>query len=137
MPTETTIAHLREEIAELYSVGARGFAVLPVKIPAFGDVAIRLNPVLAELAATLRLEGATIRLSHWGEFFDKVMEHAASYGITNTKAACAGRAIFDQDETPKGDPKTFYFFHEGHPSTAVHQIVGEKLAQEILEEKRS
>ena len=56
---------------------------------------------------------------------------SAAHGIVNTTGACAGRAIFDQDATPVGDPATFFFYHEGHPSTAVHRIVGKKLFEEI------
>jgi len=59
------------------------------------------------------------------------MEHPAAYGIANTTSACAGRAIFDQDATPAGDPTTYFFYHDGHPSTAVHRIVGKKLFEEI------
>ena len=59
------------------------------------------------------------------------MGHPASYGIANTTDACAGRALFDQDPTPVGDPGTFFFYHEGHPSTAVHRIVGKKLFEEL------
>ena len=31
------------------------------------------------------------------------------------------------------DPQTtlFFFYHDGHPSTAVHRIVGQKLFEEI------
>ncbi len=36
-----------------------------------------------------------------------------------------------QDLTPLGDPSTYFFYHEGHPSTAVHRIVGKKLFEEI------
>jgi phospholipase/lecithinase/hemolysin len=136
--TEATITNLKEEIAELHGVGARSFALalLPVRIPAFSAVGRRLNPALAELATTLQLEGATIRVSQWGRFFDEVMENPSAYGITNTTDACAGRALFEQDPTPQGDPKTFYYYHAGHPSTAVHQVVGEKLAREVLGEPR-
>ena len=70
-------------------------------------------------------------LNHWGPAFDDVMEHPAAHGIVNTTSACAGRAIFDQDPTPVGDPATYFFYHEGHPSTAVHRIVGKKLFEEI------
>ena len=59
------------------------------------------------------------------------MEHPSPYGIVNTTSACAGRAIFDQDATPAGDPATYFFYHDGHPSTAVHRIVGRKLFEEI------
>ena len=70
-------------------------------------------------------------LNHWGAAFDEVMEHPSAHGIVNTTSACAGRAIFDQDSTPVGDPATYFFYHEGHPSTAVHRIVGKKLFEGI------
>ena len=31
-----------------------------------------------------------------------------------------------------GDPSTYYFYHHGHPSTAVHRIVGKKLYEELV-----
>ena len=43
----------------------------------------------------------------------------------------AGRGIFDQDPSPSCDPATFFFYHDGHPSTAVHRIVGKTLFGEI------
>jgi len=65
------------------------------------------------------------------------MDHPDAYGIVNTKSRCAGREIYDQDPTPQGDPATYFFFHEGHPSTAVHRIVGQKLFAEITAERPS
>jgi phospholipase/lecithinase/hemolysin len=70
-------------------------------------------------------------LNGWGAAFDEVMEHPKKHGIVNTTSACAGRALFGQDGTPIGDPATFFFYHDGHPSTAVHRIVGAKLFEEI------
>ena len=70
-------------------------------------------------------------LNHWGADFDAVMDHPDRYGLLDTTTACAGRAIFDQDPTPIGDPATFFFYHDGHPSTAVHRIVGGMLFDEI------
>jgi phospholipase/lecithinase/hemolysin len=132
LPTETTIANLEDEMRALHAAGARHFfvALLPTKIPQFAPVGVRLNPALAQIPEKFSLEGATIQLSHWGEFFDAVMTEPAKYGITNTKDACAGRAIFDQDTTEKGNPETYFFYHEGHPSTAVHRVVGEGLLRE-------
>ena len=132
LPTETTIANLEAHIRALHAKGARHFfvALLPTKIPQFAAVGLRLNPALAQLPEKLKLEGATIRVSRWGEYFDAVMENPGKHGITNTKDACAGRALFDQDATPKGDPETYFFYHEGHPSTAVHRVVGEGLVRE-------
>jgi len=137
LETVTTTENLSRLVRTLHAAGARHFfiAVLPEKIPPFAQVAIRLNPALAALPATLQQElpDADIRTSHWGEFFDAVMLEPAKYGITNTTDACAGRAIFDQDSTPRGDPETYYYYHGGHPSTAVHRIVGHELAREFRE----
>ena len=133
LTTEVTLTNLKEGMAELHEVGARVFyvALLPTKIPAFSAVGLRLNPALAAIPASLRLEGATIRMSHWGEFFDDVIARPAAYGMTNTTDACADRAIFGENPTPRCDPETSFYYHAGHPSTAVHRIVGEKLAREL------
>ena len=132
--TETTLANLRQELQLLRELGARHVTIarLPTKIPQFAAVGLRLNPayeqfVRQEAGAT----GLDLWLNHWGAAFDEVMEHPAAHGIVNTTSACAGRAIFDQDATPAGDPATYFFYHDGHPSTAVHRIVGKKLFEEI------
>jgi len=133
VPTETTIANLEDEMRQLYAAGARHFfvALLPTKIRSFAEVGVRLNPALTAIPDNFHQEGATIRLSHWGEFFDQVMTDPGRYGISNTTDACAGRALFDEDATPKGDPDTYYFYHAGHPSTAVHRAVGHAMVDEI------
>ena len=135
LETADTINNVTLLVRRLHAVGARRFfiAVLPTQIGSFSEVATRLNPALRALPAALgeELPDATIRTSRWGEFFDKVKLEAASYGITNTTDACAGRAIFDQDTTPRGDPESYYFYHSNHPSTAVHRHVGRMLASEF------
>ena len=132
--TATTLANLRQELQLLRELGARHVTIarLPTKIPQFAAVGLRLNPayeqfVEQEGAAT----GLDLWLNRWGVAFDEVMEHPGAHGIVNTTGACAGRAIFDQDATPVGDPGTYFFYHDGHPSTAVHRIVGKKLFEEI------
>jgi cholinesterase len=132
--TAVTLANLRQEIQILRELGGRHFtiALLPTKIPQFAAVGRRLNPAYEQFVR--EGAGATavdLWLNHWGPAFDDVMEHPAAHGIVNTTSACAGRAIFDQDPTPVGDPATYFFYHEGHPSTAVHRIVGKKLFEEI------
>ena len=113
LETSETVRNVTLLVRRLHAVGARHFfiAVLPTEIGSFNEVATRLNPALRALPATLQEEfpDATIQTSRWGEFFDKVKLEAASFGITNTTDACAGRAIFDQDTTPKGDPESYYF----------------------------
>lgn len=134
LETDTTIAHLRQQLQILRDLGARHvtMALLPTKIPQFAAVGRRLNPAYEQFVRQERAaSGLDLWLNHWGPAFDEVMAQAAAHGIVNTTSACAGRAIFDQDPTPIGDPATFYFYHEGHPSTAVHRIVGKKLFEEI------
>ena len=106
--------------------------MLPTKIPQFAAVGRRLNPAYEQFVRDeARAPDTDLWLNRWGAAFDDVMEHPAAYGIVDTTNACAGRAIFDQDPTPIGDPSTFFFYHEGHPSTAVHRIVGRKVFEEI------
>jgi cholinesterase len=142
--TAATLANLRQQIQILRELGARHvtIALLPTKIPQFAATGLRLNPAYEQFVReeghrqTQTGTGASaasldLWLNHWGPAFDEVMEHPAAYGIVNTASACAGRTIFDQDPTPVGDPATYFFYHEGHPSTAVHRIVGKKLFEEI------
>jgi len=132
--TMFTLGNLRQEIQILRELGGRHFtiALLPTKIPQFAAVGIRLNPAYEQFVREEgNATGLDLWLNRWGPAFDDVMDHPATYGIVNTTSACAGRAIFDQDPTPIGDPATFFFYHEGHPSTAVHRIVGKKLFEEI------
>jgi phospholipase/lecithinase/hemolysin len=135
LPSATTVANLSGEIKTLYALGGRRFAValMPTAIPAFSAVGKRLNPALTQIPAELspQLAGAQIVLSHWGPFYDEVMQHAAQYGITNTVDACAGRAIFHQDASPCASPETHFYYHSGHPSTATHKVVGDKLYEEL------
>ncbi len=134
LETSITIGNLRQELQMLRDLGARHFTIarLPTKIPQFAAVGIRLNPAFEQF---VRDEGGTagsdLWLNGWGADFDEIMEHPAAHGIVNTTTACAGRRIFDQDATPIGDPATFFFYHEGHPSTAVHRMVGKMLFDEI------
>jgi len=132
--TAFTLANLRQELQTLAELGGRHFtlALLPTKIPQFAAVGLRLNPAYEQFVGQ---ESSAARidlwLNHWGAAFDEVMEHPSGYAIVNTTNQCAGRAIFDQDPTPSGDPATYFFYHEGHPSTAVHRVVGKKLFEEI------
>jgi hypothetical protein len=131
--TGFTLANLRQELQVLRDLGGRHFtiALLPTKIPQFAAVGLRLNPAYEQFVREEAAAGGLdLWLNHWGPAFDDVMEHPAAHGIVNTTSACAGRAIFDQDPTPVGDPATYFFYHEGHPSTAVHRIVGKKLFEE-------
>jgi cholinesterase len=132
-----TVANLEAHVRKLYDFGGRRFrlALLPVSIPGFSEVSRRLNPELERIPRELERElpGAHIDLSRWGPFFDDVMRNPAAYGIENTKDACAGRAIFNEDATPCAKPAVHYYYHAGHPSTAVHKVVGDKLYAEITE----
>ena len=135
LPAAESVANLETEIHKLYEAGARRFrvALLPSAIPAFSEVGLRLNPELRRIPEDVRaqLPDARIALSNWGGFFDEVMRNPSRYGIENTTDKCAGRAIFDEDATPCSRPSAFFYFHAGHPSTAVHRVVGDKLYREL------
>jgi phospholipase/lecithinase/hemolysin len=132
--TSVTLDHLRQQLKTLRELGGRHVTIarLPTKIPQFAAVGRRLNPAYEQFVREeAAAPGGDLWLNGWGAAFDDVMDHPAANGIVNTTGACAGRAIFGQDATPIGDPSTFFFYHEGHPSTAVHRIVGKKLFDEI------
>ena len=134
LDTAITLANLRQELQILRELGGRHFtlALLPTMIPQFAAVGLRLNPAYEQFVRDEARAGSLdLWLNHWGTAFDEVMEQPAVHGIVNTTSACAGRAIFNQDPTPVGDPATYFFYHDGHPSTAVHRIVGKKLFEEI------
>ncbi len=135
LPTATTIANLEDEIRQLYDAGGRYFlvALLPTKIPAFSDVGMRLNPALTGIPEDLRfaLPEAHIGISKWGEYFDQVIANSAQYGISNDTDKCAGREVFGEDATPCASPDTYFYYHDGHPSTAVQKIVARKLEPEV------
>jgi phospholipase/lecithinase/hemolysin len=95
-------------------------------------VGLRLNPAYEQFVREEAVASSVdLWLNRWGPAFDDVMEHPAAHSIVNTTDACAGRAIFDEDPMPVGDPATYFFYHAGHPSTAVHRIVGKKLFEEV------
>ncbi len=124
----------RQQLQILRELGGRHvtIALLPTKIPQFAATGLRLNPAYEQFVREeAGAAGLDLWLNHWGAAFDEVMGHPAAHGIVDTTSACAGRAIFDQDSTPVGDPATYFFYHEGHPTTAVHRIVGKKLFEEI------
>lgn len=135
LPDGTTATNEKDEIRKLYALGARHFlvALLTTEIPGFGITGRRINPSLEKIPGELtpELKGADIQLSHWGMFYDEVLRHPASYGLTNTTDACSGRAIMGDTTPPCATPEKYYFYHEAHPSTATHRAVGDKLYEEI------
>jgi cholinesterase len=133
--TKATIENLEKGVRLLHQSGARRFsiALLPTAIPAFSEVGKRLNPALRNLPGQLAalFPDSTFILSSWGPAFDDVLQHPGRYGIANAVDACAGRALFGQDPRPCAKPASYFYYHEGHPSTAVHKIVGQKLYGEF------
>jgi cholinesterase len=135
LASDTTFANLISQIRTLHSHGGRNFVIarLPEAIPEFSEVGKRLNPVLETIPAAVRKEflDVAIRMSNWGRFMDEVRNNPGGFGIANVTKACAGRAIFREDATPCEKPDTYFYYHSGHPSTAVHKIVGAKLFDEL------
>ena len=135
LPNDETVQNLESEIRVLFTLGARDFlvALLPTAIPDFKEVGTRLNPAISRIPNNLspELHDIQIHLSHWGLFFDAVIQHPGKYGITNTIDPCAGRKIFRENIIPCTTPASYFYYHRGHPSTMVHKIVGDKLYDEV------
>jgi phospholipase/lecithinase/hemolysin len=135
-PDGYTRTNIEDEIDTLYALGARRFmvALLPTKIPQFATAGAAFNPELAHIPAEELAKHPDIRIanSDWGLFLDEVFTNPAKYGITDTIHPCAGRAIHHEDTTPCASPDTHFFYHEGHPSTAVHRAVGDMLYHEAI-----
>ena len=133
-PEGYTRTNIEAEIDELYDLGARRFtvALLPTKIPQFATAGTAFNPELAKIPAEELAKHPDIRIanSNWGLFMDQVIANPAQYGITDTTHPCAGRNIHHEDTTPCASPDTHFFYHDGHPSTAVHRAVGDMLYAE-------
>jgi phospholipase/lecithinase/hemolysin len=129
-----TRTNIEAEIDELYDLGARRFmvALLPTKIRQFASAGTMFNPELAKIPDEERAKHPDIRIanSNWGGFLDEVMTNPAKYGITDTTSPCAGRNIHHEDTTPCAAPDAHFFYHEGHPSAAVHRAVGDMLYTE-------
>jgi phospholipase/lecithinase/hemolysin len=122
------------EIDTLYDLGARRFmvAIVPTRIPQFAAAGKRVNPELEKVPAEVRAKHPDIRIatSNWGAFFDEVFTNPAIYGLTDTTNQCADRSFGPQHGDPCASPATYFFYHEGHPSTAAHRAVGEMLYRE-------
>ena|SRR3984885_7225792 len=133
--TARSISNLENEVQTLYASGGRYFliALLPTTIPPFREVGLRLNPALAQVPRELgsSIPGIHIALSEWGKYFDGVLENPAPYGITNTTDQCAGRAILGEDPTSCATPDRYFYYHEGHPSTAVQRIVAREMERDL------
>lgn len=131
LPAGQTRANEEALIDTLYTLGARRFtvALLPVKIPQFATAGERANAELTSLPQEMRAKYPDIRiaLSNWGPFFDEVITHPLQYGFTNTTDKCAGRALRNEDISECATPQTYFFYHDGHPSTAAHKVVGDML----------
>lgn len=134
LTTEQSVNNLRHAIELLRTAGARHIvvALVPAKAAGRESIASRLNPAYQRLVLEMRTHAdLDLRLSHWGEYYDEILDHPSQYGIVNTTSRCAGRALFKEDPTPCASPQTYFYYHEGHPSTAVHRIVGDRLYEEI------
>lgn len=136
LPAGETRANEETLIDTLYALGARRFtvALLPVKIPQFATAGERANAELASLPQEMKSKHPDIQiaLSNWGLFFDQAITHPTQYGFTNTTDKCAGRALRNEDTTPCATPETYFFYHDGHPSTAAHKVVGDMLYEEAV-----
>jgi phospholipase/lecithinase/hemolysin len=119
------------QVATLYSLGARIFeiALLPASVPPFTDSADNFNPGYEAVVPELQAEypDATFNLSNWGPDYDYIHENPSLYGLTNTTDPCNnfGGSVCSA-------PNTYFYYYADHPSTYVHEIVGNELYNEVL-----
>jgi phospholipase/lecithinase/hemolysin len=136
LPASTSRSNLERGIRMLHEVGARYvlIALLPTRLSLNAPSYKALNRLIRRLPSDLQsqMPGIRIGISRWGEYYDEVLEKHQRYGIINTTDRCAGRALWGEDTTPCLEPARYFYFHEGHPSTAVHRIVGLELQQEVM-----
>jgi cholinesterase len=120
------------QVATLYSLGARIFeiALLPASVSAFTDSADNFNPGYETLVPELQAEypDATFNLSNWGPDYNTIHDNPSQYGLTNTTDPCNSFGASPTCSTPN----TYFYYYVDHPSTYVHQIVGNELYNEVL-----
>jgi len=70
------------------------------------------------------------------KFFNKLVKKADSYGFTNTTDACFSTLslTFHPDCNYGMNADAFIFFDEIHPSSRMHEIIGEAFYDELTEE---
>ena len=134
-PTGPIVDATFQQVATLYGLGARFFeiALLPSLVPAFADSAQSLNPVYRQIVPQLQAlyPDATIALSNWGTYYDDILRNPGQYGITNTTDQCFNLQTGMQ-EPACTDPSKYFYYYIVHPSDRAHEIVGERLAAEVL-----
>lgn len=139
IPLDDSVAHITRQIEILTSAGARHIVLarLPIKVSDFSEVAQRLNPAYEKLVPALREKlGIDLRLSQWGSYFDEIITHPKAYGITNANDPCAFSVpLGDKKAPPCADPRKYFYYYSSHPSTWVNKLVGDKLYEEIIEQR--
>ena len=88
-----------------------------------------LNKVAAQIEDEKNIEITEFNLFR---FFNQLVRKAKKYGFTNTTDACVSTVTFLPH--PECDFDTFIFFDEIHPTARVHAIVGNAMAEVILDE---
>jgi cholinesterase len=133
-PDQFVRTNIESEIDTLYDLGARRFmvAILPTRIPQFAAAGRRVNPELEKIPGEERVKHPDMRIanSQWGSFFDEVITNPAKYGLTDTATPCSDRPFGPQNIATCTNPDAHFFYHEGHPSTAAHRVVGQMLYRE-------
>lgn len=137
---EQVRANVLASLEQLRGAGARHIRVarLPELIPFYSAVARRLNPVLADVTTLMRARhpDLDIRQSQWGAHFDAVLRHPRDYGLQDTVSLCAGHRFLKWELRPCDSEDLYFYYREGHPSRATHEVVGRLLYAELLGERR-
>lgn len=135
-----TVDNITQSVRDLSALGARQFlvvnasdlAALPGALE-FGITAqseqftSRVNALLpANLESLLQvLDDTEIALYDHVAMSDRIRESSQDYGLTNITEPC--QPVFPV-EAACSNPDEYYFWDENHPTSRVHQIIGEDMA---------
>jgi len=128
-PVSTVTAAITNQVAELYSLGAREIELTSLPYhTGFNSSAVAFNGSYDALVPQLQQQypDAVTSLSGFGQFLDQIQANPSQYGLTNATDPCVnGNRVC-------ATPSTYFFYYGGHPSNATSQIVGYDLYQEAL-----
>ena len=89
----------------------------------------RINSTLpGEMEKLASQLGVDITVFDYTGISDRIRDNADQYGLTNLTEPCI---VFPKYETCKS-PDEYYFWDDYHPTSRVHQIIGEAMADDLM-----
>jgi outer membrane lipase/esterase len=143
----TAVANLGASLAALYGFGARHFLVPNLPDLASAPFAQSLSPqeraglqalsigfntlLAAQLNVLSSLPGIDITAFDDFAFFNGILANPGAFGFTNTTAPCLVGT--PPNVSLCADPNAYVFWDTVHPTAAVHQVLGDALADAVAQ----